>query len=184
MEAELRQKLVHEFGISPPEADRLIARAQAKVHIKAAVAAAQQGVRAAPDPDFNDVNAWRSELRNRMVALEVLREGVTFVEKLLEQLKGVLEKERQLVDDKAKMVNDKGQDWWNFRESGWAAGGREMFAHLVHDILSNLDEAGLGSSVMKKLGFKRTVPMPDMQDMVPIETAEALEDSLVGGIKK
>ena len=66
--------------------------------------------------------------------------------KLQKLLKRILEAEQKLIGKKTSQVNNKEDDWWDFQYSGWAMGGREMFAQTLCDILQSLDEQKLASS--------------------------------------
>lgn len=181
----LQADLVERFHISQTEAKKLIDEAEAKAAIRTAVARASRGgiVEAKPDADFEQPGAWRHEVHRRLAALDVMEEGVKCLEQLQKHIKSVIESEKQLLQSKRAKVNNKQVDWWDLRDSGWAMGGRERFATYVGDIFRNLDEGSLGGRVMDRMGFKRSIPLPDIPEPVepvPMD-AEQLEASLVRG---
>jgi len=158
----LKRQLIDRFGIAPQEAERLIKEQEARSAVKAAVAAASRGVQAAPDPDYEeDPGAWREEVQKRMQAIEIMEEGTGYLKKLQKLMKRILEAEQKLIGKKTSQVNNKHEDWWDFQHSGWAMGGREMFAQTLCDILRSLDEQNLAQTVMNKIGFKRSIPLPE-----------------------
>jgi hypothetical protein len=178
--------LQHRFGISAEQAEKMIGEADAKKAIKQAVATASKGVLAKPNSDFRSPGAWRHEVHKRLAALDVMEEGVGCLTELLKHLKNVIEAEQKLIQHKRAKANNKEIDWWDFRESGWAMGGRERFATYVGDIFRNLDEGKLGGRVVDRLGFKRSIPLPDLGEPVedvPRDDVE-LEQALVAGAKK
>lgn len=164
---ELQQHVVSRFGVTPKSAEALILEMAAKASIKKSVAAASSGVlvTANDDSDFSDPQAWRAEVQKRMQGIEIMEEGVEHLKKLQKLAKRVYEAEQKLIAKKIGQVNKRDEDWWDFRNSGWAMGGREMFAQNVCDILSGLDEGKLASKVMEHIGFKRSIPIPDENDV-------------------
>jgi hypothetical protein len=183
----LQADIVQRFGVSPAEADRMIEEAEARAAVKKAVALASRGAVGAPNPDLQQPGAWRHEVHRRLAALDVMEEGIKCLEQLKKHIKNVIEAEQQLVQHKRAKVNSKQVDWWDLRDSGWAMGGRERFATYVGDIFRNLDEGKLGGKVMDHMGFKRSIPLPDIPEPVAEavpQDAEQLEASLVSGAKK
>jgi len=168
----LQHQLVERFHLAPEEADRLIRAADARARIKAAIiGSAAEGQRIiAADDDLSSPEAWRDEIRKRMQALEVLQDGVNGLEKCAKLLKRLIQSEQKLIGSKTTTVNHRGMDWWTFNESGWAMGGREMFAQVIADIFSNIDEPKIAKQILDKIGFKRSIPMPD--DMPPLAPAD------------
>ncbi len=53
------------------------------------------------------------------------------------------------------------------QHSGWAMGGREMFAQKLYNILSGLDEMKLAAYIMDKIGFQRSIPINE-EDIAPL----------------
>jgi hypothetical protein len=168
---QLQAELVNRFHVTHTEAERMIREQEGRALVKAAVARARAGgVQAAPDPNFEEPGAWRQEVQRRMLALDVLEEGVKALEKMHRLIKRVIDLEKRLIQTKRAKIKDKQTDWWDFQHSGWAMGGREMFAQLLNDLLRNLDEQRLAGQVMDRIGFKRTVPLPEL----PVEPVELM----------
>ena len=73
---QLTQNVVHRFGVSRPEAERMIREQHAKTALKAAVARSQRNETltvATDDIDFGeDPGAWRQEVQKRMQAVEIM----------------------------------------------------------------------------------------------------------------
>lgn len=185
----LESHLVERFGITHTEADTLIQQAEVKAAVRTAVAAASRGtlVQAKDEPDFEQPGIWRHEVHRRLAAVDVMEEGVKCLKQLQKHIKEVIESEIQLIQHKRSKVNNKQVDWWDLRDSGWAMGGRERFATYVGDIFRNLDEGQLGGRVMDRMGFKRSIPLPDIpepvNEAVPRD-ADELVAVLVNGAKK
>lgn len=191
MNHQLEQDLVQRFGITPTEAREQIRQAEAKASVKRAVAAASRGhvVDAAKkgEVDFEQPQVWRHEVHKRLAALEVMEEGVECLRSLQKHIKAVIEAEDQLIQKKRAKVRDKQTEWWDLRDSGWAMGGRERFATYVGDIFRNLDESSLGGKVMDHMGFKRSIPLPDIPEPVieqEPQNADELIAALVNGAKR
>lgn len=187
-EHALEQHLVERFGITPTEARKMIDEHEAKAAIRASVARASRGQTVTAEPaDFEQPQVWRHEVHRRLAALDVMEEGVGCLRQLQKHIKQVVEAEEQLIQHKRAKVRDKQVDWWDLRDSGWAMGGRERFATYVGDIFRNLDEGKLGGKVMDHMGFKRSIPLPDIPEPV-IEPAprdaDELLAALVGGAKR
>jgi hypothetical protein len=184
----LEQHLVERFGITPTEARKMVDEHEAKAAVRQAVAAASRGhvVEAKGEPDFEQPQVWRHEVHRRLAAIDVMEEGMKCLQQLQKHIKSVIESEQQLVQHKRAKVRDKQCDWWDLRDSGWAMGGRERFATYVGDIFRNLDEGQLGGRVMDRMGFKRSIPLPDIPEPVeePVpQNAEELVAALVGTAK-
>lgn len=187
---ELELDIVQRFGVTNTEARKMIEQAEARAALKRQVAAASRGhvvdAAKAGEVDFEQPQQWRHEVHKRLAAIEVMEEGVACMRSLQKHIKSIIEAEEQLIQKKQAKVRDKQTDWWDLRDSGWAMGGRERFATYVGDIFRNLDEGKLGGKVMDHMGFKRSIPLPDIPEPV-IETevmdAEQLEASLVRGAK-
>jgi hypothetical protein len=182
----LERHLVERFSITPTEARKMVDEHEAKAAVRAAVARASRGhpVEAKPDADFEQPQVWRHEVHRRLAALDVMEEGLKCLAQLQKHIKQVVEAEQQLIQHKRAKVRDKQCDWWDLRDSGWAMGGRERFATYVGDIFRNLDEGQLGGKVMDRMGFKRSIPLPDIPEPVlePVPAdAEQLEAALVSG---
>ena len=64
-------------------------------------------------------------------------------------------------------ITKKDGDWWDMQHSGWAMGGRDMFAQKLCDIVRGLGEERLAAVIMDKIGFKRTIPV-DEDDIAPL----------------
>lgn len=185
----LEQHLVERFSITPTEARKMIEEHAAKAAVRVAVARASRGhaVEAKPDADFEQPQVWRHEVHRRLAALDVMEEGIKCLLQLQKHIKQVIEAEQQLVQHKRAKVRDKQVDWWDLRDSGWAMGGRERFATYVGDIFRNLDEGQLGGKVMDRMGFKRSIPLPDIPEPVIEQTpqnADELVAALVGGASR
>jgi hypothetical protein len=122
-------------------------------------------------------------LQRRQQAVEVLRDGLKSLRRLQKLVSMVLERENKCVQHKISTVNDQQLDWWDFRKSGWAMGGREAFAQEVADLLHTLDEPKLAGQVLNKIGFKRSVPLPELPRIVDEapspRDAQELEELLV-----
>ena len=179
----LESNLVERFGITHTEARKMVDEAEAKAAVRKAVVAASRGhaVEAKPDVDFEQPAVWRHEVHRRLAALDVMEEGIGCLRALQKHIKAVIEAEEQLVQHKRAKVRDKHVDWWDLRDSGWAMGGRERFATYVGDIFRNLDEGQLGGKVMDRMGFKRSIPLPDIPEPV-IESAPRDADELVAAL--
>jgi hypothetical protein len=162
---EVIADIVERFGVSFEEAERLVREADAKHAVKGAVAEASRGrVAAQRDDDLSDPGVWRRELKRRLAALDVLEEGVESLRELQKYIEKIVKKEEKLIQSKRAKANNRHIDWWDFRDSGWAMGGRERFASCVGDILRNLDEGQLGKRVVDKIGFIRSIPLPELAD--------------------
>lgn len=182
---QLQHDLVNRFGITPEEAKQQIRQAEARAAVKRQVAAASRGAvvdaAKAGEADFEQPQVWRHEVHRRLAAIEVMSDGVECLRSLQQHIKAVIEAEEQLIQKKQAKVRDKQCDWWDLRDSGWAMGGRERFATYVGDILRNLDEGGLGGRVMDRMGFKRSIPLPDIPEPV-IDPAPRDADELVAAL--
>ena len=57
------------------------------------------------------------------------------------------------------------------QHSGWAMGGRDMFAQKLCDIVRGLGEDRLATVIMDKIGFKRNIPIDedDIPPLVPMD---------------
>ena len=175
----LESSLVERFGITHTEAREMVAEQEAKAAVRQAVAAASRGLAIAkPDADFEQPAVWRHEVHRRLAALDVMEEGIGCLQQLQKHIKAVIDAEQQLVQHKRAKVRDKQIDWWDLRDSGWAMGGRERFATYVGDILRNLDEGKLGGKLTDHMGFKRSIPLPDIPEPV-VESAPRDADELV-----
>lgn len=204
--AQLRTNIVNRFGVTPAQAEIMIKKAAAKSALKHAVGAATRGepVTAADDDDFDDPQAWRAEVQKRMQALEIIEEGVKELKDMQKLLKRIIDAENKLISKKTGSVNKKDDDWWDMQHSGWAMGGREMFAQKLYNVLNGLDESKLASYIMDHIGFKRSIPI-DEDDIAPLvpndlepgqaipafdedepppEDAEGVEAMLVKGAKR
>ncbi len=164
----LAQQLVDRFGVSHSEAERMIRVQRARAQVKAAVLSGRKRTHAADEPSFeDDPQAWRTEVQRRMQAIEVMEEGVGALKDLQKLVKRIIEAEQKLIAKKTSKVNHKDDDWWDMQHSGWAMGGREMFAQKLCDILNSLDESKLSKSIMDRIGFKRSIPI-DEEDIAPL----------------
>lgn len=174
---ELKQDLMGGFGISAKQADDLIEKALGRSHVRRAIAAAHRGEVAAVE--FNTQGEWRDELQRRIQAVGCLRDGVQCLQGLKRLIDDILHKEEVFVQRKVASVRDRTARWWDFRDSGWALGGREQFAHLAADMLENLDEAKVGGQLKSKLGFQRRIPA-----LAEVQDAKSLEGSLVAAAQR
>lgn len=168
----LRDDIVHKFGVSYAEADEMIGEAEGRVSIRQAVAAGQRGeqVKADPSPQI--------ELQRRKFAVGVLKQGVVALTALRDHIDEMIKAEKQLIGQKLQDVTSRKGDWWDMRGSGWSAGGREHFAHCLCDVLNNLDESTLSKSVRGRMGFNRTIVIPEqLQERPTVAPAEASADS-------
>jgi hypothetical protein len=186
----LQLDLMNRFGMSAEQAEREIEHAEARASIKQSVALASRGaVLAKPkaEPDFEQPGQWRHEVHRRLAAIDVMEEGIGCLRQLQKHIKAVIEAEEALIQKKRAKTNNKQADWWDLRDSGWAMGGRERFATYVGDIFRNLDEGQLGGRVMDRMGFKRSIPLPDIPEPVPEaapQDALQLEATLVRSVKE
>lgn len=182
---ELELDLVNRFGITNTEARAMIRQQEAKAAIKKSVALASRGgvVEAAKkgEVDFEQPQQWRHEVHKRLAAIEVMEEGVGCLRSLQKHIKAVIEAEEQLIQKKRAKVRDKQTEWWDLRDSGWAMGGRERFATYVGDIFKNLDEGALGGKVADRMGFRRSIPLPDIPEPV-VEPEPRNADELVAAL--
>lgn len=158
---QLSQSLVEHFGLSPEQARKTIAKYQAEAEVRARIRKGRERVAGAAEDMKQDPTAWKQEVEKRLQALDVLRQGVDHLGRLAELLTRVVETEQEMIQKKQSDVSNKQVDWWDFHDSGWAGGGRENFARCVQGILMNLDENRLAGQVINKIGFKRTIPLPE-----------------------
>lgn len=166
--AQLKEKIVSRFSVSSDEAERIIREHAARSKRKASIIAATHRVHAEDDADYKaNPAAWREEVQKRMQAIEIMEEGTENLKKLQKLIKRVMDAEQKLIGNKTAKVNNKDDDWWDLQHSGWAMGGREMFAQLLCDLLRGLDEPKLAKNVMDKIGFKRSIPIPE-DDIAPL----------------
>ena len=96
-----------------------------------------------------------------------MEEGVKELKDTAKLVKRVMEAEQKLIAKKIGSINKKDDDWWDMQHSGWAMGGREMFAQKLFNILNGLDEAKLATYIMDKIGFKRSIPINE-DDIAPL----------------
>lgn len=169
MTQQLQEDIVRRFGVTHAVAEKMIKKASAKAQRKAAVTTAlRRPVRAADETNFEeDPAAWRNEVQRRMQAIEIMEEGVKELKDMAKLMKRVIEAEQKLIATKIGSVNKKDDDWWDMQHSGWAMGGREMFAQKLFNILNGLDEGKLAIYIMDKIGFKRSIPI-DEEDVAPL----------------
>lgn len=192
---ELRADIINRFHVSPVEAERMIDEQEGRSLVRQSVARARAGgIVGTAQPNYDEEpGEWRQEVQRRLMALDVLEDGVQALEKMARLVARVVEMEKRLIQSKRAKVQDRHCDWWDFQHSGWAMGGREMFAKLLTDLLRNLDEQKLAGQVMDRLGFKRVVPLPEIlpdgtvqlmaaSDAVPRDHVE-FEAALVRGAK-
>ena len=167
MHEDLKRNIVTRFGVSSAEAERMIKKHEGTARLKAAVRGNEV---TASDIDFNeDPGAWRQEVQKRMQAIEIIESGVSSLKDMQKLVKRIIEAEQKLIAKKTAKVNDKDETWWDMQHSGWAMGGREMFAQKLYDLLNSLDESKLASYIMDKIGFKRSIPIneDDLPPLIP-----------------
>lgn len=164
----LKREVTSRFSVSAAEAERLVLEQAARSRRKAAIAAATRHRVLAKDIDFEEnPAAWRQEVQRRMQAIEIMEEGVKHLKDLQKLIKRIIEAEQMLIGKKTAKVNNKDTEWWDMQHSGWAMGGREMFAQKLCDILRGLDESKLASYIIDKIGFKRAIPI-DEDELPPL----------------
>ena len=174
---DLQAQLVQEYGISRREADRLIQEAEARRLVKVAVGRAIRGEATAQEPhDLQDPHTWGIEQQKRRAALKILDEGARSLASMRKLLDKIIQAELKFIAQKKTTVGDRSDEWWNFCTSGWARGGRELFAQFIRDILHSIDETKLGDSIRNRLGFVRTVPLPEI-------TSPSVEEPGIPGIE-
>jgi len=172
----LKEDLVRQYHISPSEAEKMIKQAAARASVKHAVASAGKPVVVAKDLDYvENPGAWREEVQKRMQAIEIMEDGVSALDKLSKVIKRVIQSEEKMIANKTAKVNNKVDNWWDFQESGWAMGGRELFAQSLCDILHSLDEGKLAVTIVDRIGFKRTIPISD--DVAPLVPMDIQPDA-------
>jgi hypothetical protein len=172
---QLQEDIVRRFGVTHAVAEKMVKEAAAKAKLKSSVTTAvRRPVRAAEETNFEeDPAAWRSEVQRRMQAIEIMEEGTKELKDTMKLLKRVTEAEQKLIATKIGSVNKKDDDWWDMQHSGWAMGGREMFAQKLFNILKGLDEAKLAAYIMDKIGFQRSIPIDedDIAPLIPMDIA-------------
>jgi hypothetical protein len=181
MAITLKQDIINRFHVSPAEADRMIKKAAAHAAVRLAVTGATKHRAIAKDISYEDnPGAWREEVQKRMQAIEIMEDGVAAIDKLGKVLKRIIQAEEKMIASKTSKVNNKQDSWWDFQESGWAMGGREMFAQALSDILTSLDEGKLAASIVDHIGFKRSIPIPenDVAPFVPDDPQDEEEEAL------
>lgn len=174
MTQQLQEDIVRRFGVTHAVAEKMIKKQSARARLKASVTKVLRRVTAADETNFDeDPQAWRQEVQRRMQAVEIMEEGVKELKDTQKLLKRIIEAEQKLVAKKTGSINKKDDDWWDMQHSGWAMGGREMFAQKLFNILNGLDEAKLAAYIMDKIGFKRSIPIDedDIAPLVPMDIA-------------